>query len=1512
MNTNNGALYFGAGINLQQWRRDIESMRRDILGLNQTVSQETKKMDTSFKNLSLGIAGYFSGQAIMGFIKQLIQVRGEFQKTEIAFATMLGDAMQAKVLMGQMVDLAAKTPFSLQDVSSGAKQLLAFQIPANQVVDTLTRMGNIAAGLGVPLSRINLVYGQVKAKGKLMGDDLRQFTEAGIPMVAELAKKFNKTTAEVQAMVSAGKVGFKDVKQVLFDMTSAGGMFFNLMEKQSASLSGKISNLEDAWDQMLNKIGESNEGMLNDAIEGLSYLVEHYEEVIKILKVLIATYGAYRAAVILTSIAQGSVVTPALIQGIGNLINLLRGATVAQSALNAATIANPYILLATAVVGLAVATMAYKDEIAALAKQYNELAEKIKYNDEVQKKYSASLKNGIAGTRQSISELIAVIKNENSSLEERKKAYEKLISIDASFRGTLDAQYRSTMKLADAFDFVIKKMQAFAIAQAETEVKKDFLKKNAEDEFNLALANVKNEEAARVLKEAGEKVAKGIITIKEYAKIAEPYREVAVNLLKAKNAAKESRKEVEYANKAEQEKLNILKKQEITLKAQLRGGKVQGKPITPELRRNLEQQLSIVQGSIKIKMGLDTPEEIEKEAEVVLGYIEKIEAKIDELREKQKKAPTASEASRIQGLIDAEQAKLDAIKKKNKDNKQLAEILPFGSPEQLQQQISLIDKAIATMENGMVKLRRLDKYGNDKDKKGRPLYTGEVITQEEATRRRDRIQELYDSSIFKTGPERLESARKMWENYYNTAEYYGKEAAQKQYSELFKGSQNYLQFIEQEINALEKRREAGEILTKNESAYLSSLKNEQNTLNGYETPFENWKRDIDNLLKTMPSVVEQLEAIEKAEDAAYKKSEGTNDRDFLQRKAYLEEQRRNSLQAQKDQYIEFEKEHRTFEQRKTEITQKYDDIRLKINKSNVSKAEKERQIEKANKAESKDISAMSWEMFQKTDAYVKAFGDLEKIGPRALKKIRDQFKAFLESDAGKALNPQELKLYNEALKNLDDQLSKNPFKSISISLRKYSEEKKKLADAEKKYGKGTEEYNSQLQTTNLALAGIFETAGVAVSGVIGFSSSLGQALGMLSEESQQTLKDIEQLVDGISNAVAGYFSGNYGQMAGGIVQMVVSLSSLLSGDNARERNIREWQRAVEELKTSYKELQRVIENTAGEKSLTNQRQLITNLAEQQQRLRSIREEEANKKKSDKDKVSSYEQQIRDIDMQIEDLIGNFKKSVTTVEFKELSQKIADAIVEGFAQGEDAAKSFDKVVDDVMRSAVKNALQIKILQPAMETFVDGLYSAMGYGKADTKGNEAIKNQVSILQKELSDTEDRIKYIANLDFNERQWLLKDLKELNNKKQELLMKIANLQSQFTSDPIGGAFDGLTPEEIAKLKEGPQAAVKEFADLWKAFQENMPSLNETMNGLKGDIKGITEKTAGALEGQINAMRIMQAESLKRQKDSMDILRNQLLTQVQIEQNTRPLKGIYDEIKSMNSKIKNGLAGIP
>ncbi|MDY3507332.1 tape measure protein, partial [Riemerella anatipestifer] len=136
----------------------------------------------------------------------------------------------------------------------------------------------------------------------MMTNDLYQFMNAGIPILSELGKVLGKSEAEIKDMVSAGKIGFPEVQAVIKNMTDEGGLFFNLMEEQSKTLSGKVANLEDAFDQMLNKIGEGSEGLLNSGIEGATYLVEHYEDVIDVLTILVATYGSYRAALIVTSV----------------------------------------------------------------------------------------------------------------------------------------------------------------------------------------------------------------------------------------------------------------------------------------------------------------------------------------------------------------------------------------------------------------------------------------------------------------------------------------------------------------------------------------------------------------------------------------------------------------------------------------------------------------------------------------------------------------------------------------------------------------------------------------------------------------------------------------------------------------------------------------------------------------------------------------------------------------------------------------------------------------------------------------------------------------------------------------------------------------------------------------------------------------------------------------------------------------------------------------------------------
>lgn len=276
---------------------DLTRSQMQAVNANNTLSQ-------SFGKLQGAAVAYFSMNTATGFVNSLIQVRGEYQKTEIAFETMLGSREKANSLMQETIALAAKTPFNVSELADGAKQLLAFNVPANEVIDTLRRMGDISAGLNVPLSQLQLAFGQVKAKGKLMGDDLRQFTEAGVPMVDELAKKFNTTTGEIYQMVSAGKIGFNDVKEVLFQMTNKGGDFYNLMEEQSKSLTGQLANLQDAIEQMFNKIGQNSEGVLSGGISTLTYLVEHYSELLDVLGGVITMYGSYKAAVMLVSATQ--------------------------------------------------------------------------------------------------------------------------------------------------------------------------------------------------------------------------------------------------------------------------------------------------------------------------------------------------------------------------------------------------------------------------------------------------------------------------------------------------------------------------------------------------------------------------------------------------------------------------------------------------------------------------------------------------------------------------------------------------------------------------------------------------------------------------------------------------------------------------------------------------------------------------------------------------------------------------------------------------------------------------------------------------------------------------------------------------------------------------------------------------------------------------------------------------------------------------------------------------------
>ena len=420
MQPQDGALLFQVRADQSQIQKDVEAIKKQFEQMTRKAVEEGKKQADVWQTLLKGATAYFTLQGAQSFISQMIAVRSEFQQLEISFGTMLKSKEKANALMAQLTDLAAKTPFGLQEVSEGAKRLLAFQVPAQEVTETLRRMGDVAAGLGVPMGQLIHVYGQVKAQGKLMTNDLYQFMNAGIPIIAELSKVVGKSETEIKDMVSAGKIGFPEVQAVIKNMTNEGGLFFNLMAEQSKSLGGQISNLQDNFDQMLNEIGKASEGAVSGAISSVSFLVENYQTLGKIIAGLITTYGAYRAAVIVNITLTRSWAVAARADAIAKGIQTTATniATTATKALNAAMKANPYVLVATALVGLVSYMVLFNKEVS--------IAEKAQkaFNEEQE-----CQKNLLQEERNEIDKLIEVVKDENAAKGQRLNALNKLKDI---------------------------------------------------------------------------------------------------------------------------------------------------------------------------------------------------------------------------------------------------------------------------------------------------------------------------------------------------------------------------------------------------------------------------------------------------------------------------------------------------------------------------------------------------------------------------------------------------------------------------------------------------------------------------------------------------------------------------------------------------------------------------------------------------------------------------------------------------------------------------------------------------------------------------------------------------------------------------------------------------------------------------------------------------------------------------------------------------------------------------
>lgn len=403
-----------------------------LKGSNAEAKKGLSGLENMSDRLKQSLMGLGMAFSMKGLVAEIANVRGQFQQLEVAFNTMLGSADKADALMAQLVRTAATTPFDLEGVAQGAKQLLAYGMEAENVNETLTRLGDIAAGLSMPLNDLVYLYGTTMAQGRLYTQDLNQFTGRGIPMIEELAKVFGVAESKVKDLVEAGRVGFPEVQKVIENLTGEGSKFGGLMEEQSKTVTGQIRNIKDAIASMFNDMGKQSEGVINTTLSGVTYMVEHYEQMGRVLMGLVATYGTYRTAC-MTVAAVHSLITV----GIGGMTAaeaIHHGWIVmvekAQKLLNATMLSNPYVLVATAIASVVAVMISMKTE-----------TELIRAADEAYEAQKQKVIEAEEEHKRKMEELCSIAGDEALSTDTRREALNRLEQKYPSIFAKYDTEY---------------------------------------------------------------------------------------------------------------------------------------------------------------------------------------------------------------------------------------------------------------------------------------------------------------------------------------------------------------------------------------------------------------------------------------------------------------------------------------------------------------------------------------------------------------------------------------------------------------------------------------------------------------------------------------------------------------------------------------------------------------------------------------------------------------------------------------------------------------------------------------------------------------------------------------------------------------------------------------------------------------------------------------------------------------------------------------------------------------
>lgn len=535
-------------LDTSQLDKDVQRATGKFRQISQSAQQESNRMRDALLGVGKAMGLAFSAQQAIAFIKQIVSVRSEIQALEVSFRTLLGSQQASAELMRQMKEFAAATPLQLGDLAKGAQTMLGFNLDPDEIMPMLKAIGDISMGDAQKFQSLTLAFSQMSSVGKLMGQDLLQMINAGFSPLAVMADKTGKSIGELKEEMSAGAISADMVKQAFIDATSEGGQFYGMLSGQGDTVKGALAQLSGAFTDMFNSIGEQSEGIIKGSVKSLQWLIENYETLGKILAGIIATYGTYKAVMMTVVALERLQVQLALakMEGMTKQAALLDILKAKQLALNKAVTAvtNPYVLLAMAIVGVTYGI--YK-----LATAETE-AEK------AQRKHNEAIEQGkreIEDYKQAVGEYLEIVRDDTATQRQRYEAYEKLARLMPQLKGK-SVEEISQMDTKELDKLLNTNTDVIHLQQLKKEAKA------AQAEVNKLRAVVEAYDNAPWRKGADlevDEARKKLVVAEQTLRTAE--QELAVY--------EEQQRQAEYEAMSQEEKLNYLNEQKNNLEWQM-------------------------------------------------------------------------------------------------------------------------------------------------------------------------------------------------------------------------------------------------------------------------------------------------------------------------------------------------------------------------------------------------------------------------------------------------------------------------------------------------------------------------------------------------------------------------------------------------------------------------------------------------------------------------------------------------------------------------------------------------------------------------------------------------------------------------------------------------------------------------------------------------------------------------------------------------------------------------------